>query len=268
MPGRPWAPRAGVSVVHARVPPWNLREIEALWDRIQARDWSGVADLVAEDVVVEWPVRAERIVGNKNFVAVNSEYPGGWSIRVLRIVADGSEVVSEVEVPHDEFGVFRVASFWTATVTSGPGTRRGGTSPQPGSVSSTPTPSCGSGHPCGALPDAAKSTRRPTWRSPAWSPTAPHSGPPGAGRAPHSSSSATAPADHTPAEPPGQHVPTSFSPEVVNDLSLRQTRNRIRELEIQEQQEQRRRERARASEGDPKEGTCPTGRSAGGRLRC
>lgn len=65
-----------MSVVHARVPPWNLREIEALWDRIQARDWSGVADLVAEDVVVEWPVSAERIVGNKNFVAVNSE-PGG-----------------------------------------------------------------------------------------------------------------------------------------------------------------------------------------------
>ncbi|MFF3000124.1 nuclear transport factor 2 family protein [Streptomyces sp. NPDC057950] len=91
--------------------PWGV--IEALWDRIQARDWSGVADLVAEDVVVEWPVSAERIVGNKNFVAVNSEYPGGWSIRVLRIVADGSEVVSEVEVPHDEFGVFRVASFWT-----------------------------------------------------------------------------------------------------------------------------------------------------------
>ncbi|MFI8793267.1 transposase family protein [Streptomyces sp. NPDC055105] len=84
-----------------------------------------------------------------------------------------------------------------ATVTSGPGTRRGGTSPQPGSVSSTPTPSCGNGHPCGALPDAVKSTRRPTWRSLAWSPTAPHSGPPGAGRAPHSSSSATAPADHT-----------------------------------------------------------------------
>lgn len=87
--------------------------VEALWDRIQARDWSAVANLVAEDAVVEWPVSGERIVGSKNFVAVNSEYPGGWSIRVLRIVADGSEVVSEVEVPHDEFGVFRVASFWT-----------------------------------------------------------------------------------------------------------------------------------------------------------
>ncbi|MFE4801134.1 nuclear transport factor 2 family protein [Streptomyces sp. NPDC056708] len=87
--------------------------IEALWDRIQARDWAAVAGLVAEDAVIEWPVSGERIVGNKNFVAVNSSYPEGWSIRVLRIVADGSEAVSEVEVPHDELGVFRAASFWT-----------------------------------------------------------------------------------------------------------------------------------------------------------
>lgn len=87
--------------------------VEAWWDRIEARDWSGVADLVAQDVVVEWPLSAERIVGNNNFVAVNSQYPGGWSIRVLRIAADGSEVVSEAEVPHEESGVFRAASFWT-----------------------------------------------------------------------------------------------------------------------------------------------------------
>ena len=87
--------------------------VEPPWDRIQARDWSAVACLVAEDVVVEWLISAERIVGNKDFVAVNSEYPGGWSNRVVRIVADGNDVVSEVEVPHDEFGVFRAASFWT-----------------------------------------------------------------------------------------------------------------------------------------------------------
>ncbi|MEZ0067221.1 ketosteroid isomerase-like protein [Streptacidiphilus sp. MAP12-20] len=87
--------------------------VEALWDRIQARDWSGVADLVAEDAVVEWPVSAERIVGSRNFVAVNREYPEGWSIRVLRVVADGDEVASEVEVLHGHLGVFRAASFWT-----------------------------------------------------------------------------------------------------------------------------------------------------------
>lgn len=87
--------------------------IETLWDRIQARDWAGVAELLAEDVVVEWPISLERIIGRENFVAVNREYPEGWSIRVLKVVAEGEEVVSEVEVPHDSLGVFRAASFWT-----------------------------------------------------------------------------------------------------------------------------------------------------------
>ncbi|MFI2213789.1 nuclear transport factor 2 family protein [Streptomyces sp. NPDC020141] len=71
-----------------------------------ARDWSGVADLFADEAVVERPVSGERIVGGQNFVAVTSEYPEGWSIRVLRIVADGDEVVSEVEVPHGDLACF------------------------------------------------------------------------------------------------------------------------------------------------------------------
>ena len=87
--------------------------IAALWARIEARDWAGVGDLVDEHAVIEWPASAERIVGRRNFVAVNREYPEGWSIRVLRIVAEGGAVVSEVEVPHADLGVFRAASFWT-----------------------------------------------------------------------------------------------------------------------------------------------------------
>lgn len=87
--------------------------VQELWDRMQARDWPGLAALLAEDLVVEWPVSAERIVGRDNYVRINAEYPEGWTIRVLRIVADGDTVVSEVEVPHDTMGVHRVASFWT-----------------------------------------------------------------------------------------------------------------------------------------------------------
>jgi ketosteroid isomerase-like protein len=87
--------------------------IQMLWDRIQARDWRAVSDLLDENLVVEWPVSAERIDGRANFVAVNSHYPEGWTIRVLRIVAEGDQVVSEVEVPPETMGVFRVASFWT-----------------------------------------------------------------------------------------------------------------------------------------------------------
>ncbi|MFF2277272.1 nuclear transport factor 2 family protein [Agromyces sp. NPDC058126] len=87
--------------------------IEALWRRIQARDWAGVRVLLADELVVDWYASLERIVGPENFVAVNAEYPEGWSIRVLSIVADGDRVVSEVEVPHEGVGVFRAASFWT-----------------------------------------------------------------------------------------------------------------------------------------------------------
>lgn len=87
--------------------------VRELWDRMQARDWAGVGGLLAEDVEVEWPVTGERIVGREHYVALNAEYPEGWSIRVLRIVAEGGSVVSEVEVPHETMGVHRVASFWT-----------------------------------------------------------------------------------------------------------------------------------------------------------
>ncbi|MCF3132234.1 nuclear transport factor 2 family protein [Streptomyces olivochromogenes] len=87
--------------------------VYALWERMQARDWAGLRDLLAEDLVVEWPVSGERIVGRANYVRINAEYPEGWSIRVLRVVADCDQVVSEVEVPHETMGVHRVASFWT-----------------------------------------------------------------------------------------------------------------------------------------------------------
>ena len=87
--------------------------IRELWTRAQARDWAGVGELVADDVVVEWPVSAERIVGRANYVALNREYPEPWEIRVLRIIGSGDEAASEVEVAHAAMGLFRAASLWT-----------------------------------------------------------------------------------------------------------------------------------------------------------
>src|SRR5258708_31325505 len=87
--------------------------VGARWNRIQDRDWIGVGELDDEHAVIDWPASRERIAGRDNFVPVNREYPEGWSIHVLRIVADDDQVVSEVEVPHAGLGIFRVASFWT-----------------------------------------------------------------------------------------------------------------------------------------------------------
>ncbi|GGO58503.1 hypothetical protein GCM10012287_56810 [Streptomyces daqingensis] len=87
--------------------------VAGFWGRMQARDWEGLGELLAEDLVVEWPVTAERIEGRSDFIRINAEYPEGWAIHVQRIVADGETVVSEVEVPHDTMGVHLVVSLWT-----------------------------------------------------------------------------------------------------------------------------------------------------------
>ena len=91
----------------------NKAIVQALWDRTQARDWSGVRELLAEDLVVDWPVSAERMTGRENYLSVQTEYPEGWTIHVLRIVAEGDTVVSEEAVDHADTGAFRAASFFT-----------------------------------------------------------------------------------------------------------------------------------------------------------
>jgi ketosteroid isomerase-like protein len=86
--------------------------VAQLWRRIQARDWDAVGELLAEDFVLEWPHELVRIRGRANFVEFNRSYPEGWSIEVLRIVAEGQTAVSEVRVPHPTVGPYYALSFF------------------------------------------------------------------------------------------------------------------------------------------------------------
>ena len=86
--------------------------VAELWGRIQARDWDGVSELLAGDFVLEWPHDLVRISGAAKYVEFNRSYPEGWSIEVLRIVAQGNTVVSEVRVPHPTVGRFYALSFF------------------------------------------------------------------------------------------------------------------------------------------------------------
>ena len=85
--------------------------VRRLWERYGARDWSGAAELVAEDAVVDWPNTAERLRGRDNVLAVQREYPEGGSIDLLRIVAAGGEAAAEVRVPHGD-ATFFCAGFY------------------------------------------------------------------------------------------------------------------------------------------------------------
>ena len=86
--------------------------VAQLWRRIQARDWDAVGELLAEDFVLEWPHDLVRIRGRTNFVDFERSYPEGWSIEVLRVVAEGSTAVSEVRVPHPTVGPYYALSFF------------------------------------------------------------------------------------------------------------------------------------------------------------
>ncbi|MER7822003.1 nuclear transport factor 2 family protein [Streptomyces sp. NPDC096097] len=107
-----------------------LKVVAQLWERIEARDWNGVAELIAEDAVIEWPVSGERIVGRANFIAVNSDdgYADERSVELLRILADGHLVVTEVEIPQDHV-VYRAVSLWTVRDGEVVGAREYWTSP-------------------------------------------------------------------------------------------------------------------------------------------
>jgi ketosteroid isomerase-like protein len=93
--------------------PGGAALVRRYWERMAERDWDGVGACLAPDVVMEWLASGERFVGRRAVVEVNRAYPEGWSIRVVAVVADGARVVSEVEVPHEDAGVFAVASVWT-----------------------------------------------------------------------------------------------------------------------------------------------------------
>lgn len=88
------------------------RVVRDLWERIQARDWDGVAALLHEDFTDEWPVTGERITGRDRYVAMNREYPEPWGpVSVRQVVAAGDRAAADVEVPGGD-SVFRCVGFY------------------------------------------------------------------------------------------------------------------------------------------------------------
>ena len=86
--------------------------VAELWRRLQARDWDGLTELLAENLVVDWPNSHQRIRGRGRFIEFNRAYPEGWTIEVVNLFADGNVVVSEMRVPHDTLGRFDLVAIY------------------------------------------------------------------------------------------------------------------------------------------------------------
>lgn len=70
------------------------------WETMESNDFAAAAAWLHDDFLLEWPQSGETICGRDNFVAVNANYPavGRWRFVLRRIVAEGEEVVTEVDV--------------------------------------------------------------------------------------------------------------------------------------------------------------------------
>lgn len=94
--------RSDFDIEYRRAPCTNPGQVvRQLWARFQARDWAGARQLVHDEAVIDWPASSERLTGADCFIAVNAEYPEGWTIHLLSVGAlqDG-RVLSMARVDH------------------------------------------------------------------------------------------------------------------------------------------------------------------------
>ena len=89
--------------------------VENYWLAMQTNDFAKASEWLSENYELTWPMSGERIIGQDNFVAVNSYYPanGEWRFVINSLLADGEEVVSDVSVTD---GVVKARAITYSTV--------------------------------------------------------------------------------------------------------------------------------------------------------
>lgn len=90
----------------------SRRIVERFWSEMDAADFEAAAELLDDEYTCDWPQSCERIRGRQNFVAVNANYPGRWHIAVVRLLAEGEQVATEVALTNDEGQMVRAVSFF------------------------------------------------------------------------------------------------------------------------------------------------------------
>jgi hypothetical protein len=108
--------------------------VAAFADRLERRDWTGLAALLAPDVVYELPQTRERIRGRDRYVTFNAEYPGDWHIEPQVVVGDdvhgallflwrldGESSLAIAFFEHDGGLITKVTDFWPEPYEPPPG---------------------------------------------------------------------------------------------------------------------------------------------------
>lgn len=89
----------------------NLQVVEHFWREFERRDFEAASAVLHSDYLGEWPQTGELVRGRSNFVAINQCYPEQWQVTIMRMVASGNQVTSEVKLTYQEEIVYAISFF-------------------------------------------------------------------------------------------------------------------------------------------------------------
>lgn len=75
--------------------------LKAYVERLEARDWDGLAALLQPDVVYRMPQTREVVRGRDNYLRWNREYPDVWHLRLEQVYGDDSGGAARLSVDID-----------------------------------------------------------------------------------------------------------------------------------------------------------------------
>jgi len=102
--------RSEFDIDYRRMPAAHpLQVVRSVWSLFQARDWAAARALMHDDLQVQWWASGETLRGADTYIAVNAEYPEGWTIHLVEtsLLADG-RVLTLVRVNHPPHGTYLV----------------------------------------------------------------------------------------------------------------------------------------------------------------
>jgi ketosteroid isomerase-like protein len=81
--------------------------------RLEARDWSGFAELLHPDVVYRLPQTREVVRGRDAYLRWNQEYPDGWHLRLAEAYGDETGGVARIDAEVEGEGAATAIVFVT-----------------------------------------------------------------------------------------------------------------------------------------------------------
>ncbi len=92
---------------------YNKAVVNALWHKIGQQTWGELAQYFSEDARIYWR-NTNEVFSVDEFLRANSEYPGDWQIRLMKLMESDDTVISVVQVRlNDSSTSFHATSFFT-----------------------------------------------------------------------------------------------------------------------------------------------------------